>query len=157
MEVQGPNSVEVTWQAPPLVHHNGPILSYIFRYFPSHEPDMTQDSHVTADEGEATQRKTLSNLEPFTRYSFRVSAVNTVGAGPFSVAVEEMTKEHGEDVQLQGSYCKQLFNQSINGFEVVGMVKVTKSNLHDFWYRCLVMGLTHFHEVLYRSRLRSLQ
>ena len=99
VEVQGPNSVEVTWQAPPLVHHNGPILSYIIRYFPSNEPDMTQDSHVTADEGEAIQRKTLSNLEPFTRYSFRVSAVNAAGAGPFSVVVEEITEEDGEFIQ----------------------------------------------------------
>ena len=96
VEVQGPNSVEVTWQAPPLVHQNGPILSYIIRYFPSNEPDMIQDSHVTADEGEAIQRKTLSNLEPFTRYSFRVSAMNAAGAGPFSVAVEETTEEDGE-------------------------------------------------------------
>ena len=96
VEVQGPNSVEVTWQAPPLVHHNGPILSYIIRYFPSNEPDMTQDSHVTADEGEAIQFKTLSNLEPFTRYSFRVSSVNAAGAGPYSVAVEETTEEDGQ-------------------------------------------------------------
>ena len=103
MEVQGPNSVEVTWQAPPLVHHNGAILSYIIRYFPSIEPDMTQDSHVTADEGEAIQRKTLSNLEPFTRYSFRVSAVNAAGAGPFSVAVERTTEEDGELLFIIGS------------------------------------------------------
>ena len=96
VEVEGPNSVEVTWQAPPLVHHNGAILSYIIRYFPSNEPDMTQDSHVTADEDEAIQRKTLSNLEPFTRYSFKVSAVNAAGAGPFSVAVEGTTEEDGE-------------------------------------------------------------
>ena len=103
MEVQGPNSVEVTWQAPPLVHHNGPILSYIIRYFPSNESDMTQDSHVTADGGEAIQRKTLSNLEPFTRYSFRVSAVNAAGAGPFSVAVERTTEEDGEHLFIIGS------------------------------------------------------
>ena len=108
MEVQGPNSVEVTWQAPTRVHHNGPILSYIIRYFPSNEPDMIQDSHVTADEGEAIQCKTLSNLEPFTRYSFRVSAVNAAGGGPFSVVVEETTEEDGEYVKLQGSHCKQL-------------------------------------------------
>ena len=103
MEVQGPNSVEVTWKAPPLVHHNGPILSYIIRYFPSNESDMTQDSHVTADGGEAIQRKTLSNLEPFTRYSFRVSAVNAAGAGPFSVAVEGTTEEDGEYLFIIGS------------------------------------------------------
>ena len=96
MEEQGPNSVEVTWQAPPLVHHNGAILSYIIRYFPSNELNMTQDSHVTADENEVIQRKTLSNLEPFSRYSFKVSAVNAAGAGPFSVAVELTTEEDGE-------------------------------------------------------------
>ena len=96
VEVQGPNSVEVTWQAPPLVHHNGPILSYIIRYFPSNESDMTQDSHVTADRSEVIQHKTLSKLEPFTRYSFKVSALNAAGAGPFSVAVEGTTEEDGE-------------------------------------------------------------
>ena len=100
MEVQGPNSVEVTWQAPPLVHHNGAILSYIIRYFSSNEPYTTQDSHVTADGGEAIQRKTLSNLEPFTRYSFRVSAVNAAGTGPFSVAVERTTEEDGECISF---------------------------------------------------------
>ena len=96
MEVQGPNSVEVTWQAPPLVHHNGAILSYIIRYFPSNEYDMSQDTQVTADEGGAIQRRTLSNLEPFTRYTFKVSAVNAAGAGPFSVTVERTTEEDGE-------------------------------------------------------------
>ena len=96
VEVLGPNSVEVTWQAPPLVHHNGPILSYIIRYFPTSGSAMTQDSHVTADGGEAIQRKTLSNLDPFTRYSFRVSAVYAAGAGSFSVAVERTTEEDGE-------------------------------------------------------------
>ena len=105
VEVQGPNSVEVTWQAPPLVHHNGPILSYIIRYFPSNVSDMTQDSHVAADEGEAIQHKTLSNLEPFTRYSFRVSAVNAAGAGPFSVSVEETTKEDGQCMYLSSILC----------------------------------------------------
>ena len=57
---------------------------------------MTQDSHVEADNDETIQRKSLTNLEPFTRYSFRVSAVNGAGAGPFSVAVEGITEEHGE-------------------------------------------------------------
>ena len=96
VEVQGPNSVEVTWQAPLLVHHNGAILSYIIRYLPSDASDMSQDTHVTADEGETVQRRTLSNLEPFTRYTFKVSAVNAAGAGPYSVAVEGTTEEDGE-------------------------------------------------------------
>ena len=96
MEVLGPTSVEVTWQAPPLEHHNGAILSYIIRYFPFNDPDMSQDTQVTAVEGETIQRKTLSNLKPFTRYTFKVSAVNAAGAGPFSTAVEGATDEDGE-------------------------------------------------------------
>ena len=96
MEVQGSNSVEVTWKAPPLVHHNGAILSYIIRYFPSNDLDRIQDTHVTVDKGGAIQNRTLSNLEPFTRYTFKVSAVNGAGAGPFSVAVEKTTEEDGE-------------------------------------------------------------
>ena len=96
MEVLGPTSVEVTWQAPPLEHHNGAILSYIIRYFPSNDPDMSQDTQVAAVEGETIQRKTVSNLEPFTRYTFQVSAVNAAGVGPFSMVVEGTTDEIGE-------------------------------------------------------------
>ena len=96
MEVLGPTSVEVTWQAPPLEHHNGAILSYLIRYFPSNDPAMSQDTHVTTVEGEIIQRRTLSNLKPFTRYSFKVSAVNAAGAGSFSTAVEGTTDEDGE-------------------------------------------------------------
>ena len=42
---------------------------------------------------------------------------------------------------------------TVHCFKVLGMVKVTKSNLHDFWYRCLVMGLIHIHKILCRSQL----
>ena len=96
MEVLGPTSVEVTWQAPPLEHHNGAILSYIIRYFPSNDPDMSQDTQVAAVEGESIRRKTVSNLKPFTRYTFKVSAVNAAGVGPFNMAVERTTEEDGK-------------------------------------------------------------
>ena len=96
MEVQGPNSVEVTWQVPPLVHHNGPILSYIIQYFPTNDQHKARDIYVTVDQDEAILHTMLTDLVPFTRYSFRVSAVNAAGAGPFSVAVEETTEEDGE-------------------------------------------------------------
>ena len=32
--------------------------------------------------------------------------------------------------------------------KVVGMAEVTKSNLHDFWYRCLVIDLALISEIL---------
>ena len=95
VEVLGPTSVEVTWQAPQPKHQNGAILSYIIRYFPSNDPDI-QETHVTAVRGKAIQHKTLSNLKPFMRYTFKVSAVNAAGVGPFSKAVEGTTEEDGK-------------------------------------------------------------
>ena len=96
MEVLGPNFAEVNWQEPQLVDHNGPILSYIIRYFPSNDQTKVVDVHVTVDQDEAILHSMLTDLVPFTRYSFRVSAVNAAGVGPFSVAVEETTEEDGE-------------------------------------------------------------
>ena len=103
MEVQGPTSVEVTWQAPPLVHQNGPILSYIIRYFPSNDQTEIEDVNVMVDHDKAILHSMLTDLVPSTRYSFTVSAVNAAGAGPFSVAVEQTTEEDGEYLFINGS------------------------------------------------------
>ena len=54
---------------------------------------------------------------------------------------------------IQDSTKAMLLHSSPPEVKVVGMVKVIKSNLHDFWYRCLVRGLIHIHKVLCRSRL----
>ena len=96
MEVLGPGFVEVNWQEPQLVDHNGAILGYIIRHFPSNDQTEIEDVHVTVDQDEAILHTMLTDLVPFTRYSFRVSAVNAAGAGPFSVAVEGTTDEDGE-------------------------------------------------------------
>ena len=96
MEVLGPSFVEVNWQEPQSVDHNGAILGYIIRHFPSNDQTKVVDIHVTVDQDEAILHTMLTDLVPFTRYSFRVSAVNAAGAGPFSVAVEGTTDEDGE-------------------------------------------------------------
>ena len=96
MEVLGPTSVEVTWQAPPLEHHNGAIFSYIIRYFPSNDLNTMEDILVLIDKDEATLHRILTDLVPFTRYSFQISAVNAVGAGPFNTVVAVRTEEDGE-------------------------------------------------------------
>ena len=103
MKVLGPTSVEVTWQAPPPEHHNGAILSYIVRYFPSNDPGMSQDTHVTVVQNEVVQRKTVSNLKPFMRYTFKGSAVNAPEFGPFSMTVEGRTEEDGECMQFNST------------------------------------------------------
>ena len=96
VEVLGPSFVEVNWQEPQSVDHNGAILGYIIRYFPSNDQTEIEDVHVTVDQDEAILHTMLTDLVPFTRYSFRVSAVNAAGVGPFSVAVEGTTDEDGE-------------------------------------------------------------
>ena len=96
VEVLGPSFVEVNWQEPQSVDHNGAILGYIIRYFPSNYQTKIEDVHVTVDQDEAILHTMLTDLVPFTRYSFTVSAVNAAGAGPFSVAVEQTTEEDGQ-------------------------------------------------------------
>ena len=99
MEVLGPTSVKITWQAPPLEHHNGAIFSYIIRYFPSTFSNKTKDIYITASKDENFLHRILTDLVPFTRYSFQMSAVNAAGAGPFSTVVAVRTEEEGTQVQ----------------------------------------------------------
>ena len=37
--------------------------------------------------------------------------------------------------------------------KVVGTAKVMESNLHDFWYRCLVIDLVLISEILFQASL----
>ena len=41
----------------------------------------------------------------------------------------------------------------VPGLKVVGTAKVTKSNLHNFWYRCLVIDLVLISEILSQASL----
>ena len=45
------------------------------------------------------------------------------------------------------AHCAQLKHVYLN-VKVVGKAQATKSNLHNFWYRCLVVGLIDVSEVL---------
>ena len=98
VEVLGASFAEVTWQAPPLEHQNGHILTYIIRYFPTNDPSKMEDIFKTVlfNDDEADLYRMLTDLVPFTRYSFQVSAVNAAGASPFSTAVDGITKEDGK-------------------------------------------------------------
>lgn len=72
---------------PPLLHErNGVIISYTVTLTSagSTTTSITTDTMFTA-----------TNLQPFTPYTFNLSAATSVGSGPISGAVTEITAEDG--------------------------------------------------------------
>ena len=72
----------------------------------------------------------------------------------FNAAVKRLIELHGVRQALITSPFKVRAKKVVGlrqplkiHFKVVGMVKLIKSNLHDFWCRYLVLGLIHIHKV----------
>ena len=82
--------MEVTWQ----VHYNIDVLIHTYRCIPTIVLNKMEALFVTLDQVDL--HTMLTDLLLFTRYTFKVSAVNAAEAGPFSVAVEGTTEEDGE-------------------------------------------------------------
>ena len=83
----GPTSIHLTWDPPPLEHHNGEIDGYLVNvteiatgHFMQHFSNQTQI--------------TIENLHPFYAYHCQVTAV-TVGEGPYTDVVIVVTDESG--------------------------------------------------------------
>ena len=82
-----PTSIHLTWDPPPLEHHNGEIDGYLVNvteiatgHFAQHISNQTQI--------------TIENLHPFYAYHCQVTAV-TVGEGPYTDVVIVVTDESG--------------------------------------------------------------
>ncbi len=76
------------WNGPTCVERNGEIRNYEYEYeaLDHWVPDKVKS-------GSSPQsRVELSNLVPYTRYGFRVRAVNSKGSGPYSEFVPLTTK-----------------------------------------------------------------
>ena len=82
------------------------------------------------------------------RWTAAVNRKNWIG-----VTAHTSSPDQKATILSSPSYVPTVFSYVESLVKVVGTVKVTKSNLHDFWYRCLVMGLIHIHKVLCRSQL----
>ena len=72
--------------------------------FLQHRAKGSEDAYKEID-GIATTRYSVGGLSPYSHYDFRVAAVNTIGQGPSSEAVEARTAE-----QAPSSPPRQVWN-----------------------------------------------
>ena len=74
-------SLNVSWQPPLEIDHNGPIIGYMINY----TRDMSDDVMIVNVTSGTTH--TISGLVTFAKYLVAVAAVNVNGAGPFSDSI----------------------------------------------------------------------
>ncbi len=73
-------SLTLTWTQIDVSQRNGIITRYIIQYGEGNTRDMT----ITTPSSATTHL--ITDLKPFTNYTFTVAGVNSVNAGPFSAA-----------------------------------------------------------------------
>ena len=79
-----PASLMVTWQPPPLIDQNGPIISYDISFLNNADGD-TRNVTIAGTE------ITITDLTPFVGYSVQVAASNTNGTGVFSTVISQVS------------------------------------------------------------------
>ncbi|KAI8495317.1 Interleukin-6 receptor subunit [Branchiostoma belcheri] len=89
----GPTSLTLTWEPLRLEWRGGILLGYLVQYCPLVEGAVCAEGSVRTVNvtGEETASVLLQGLSPFTRYSVRIAAVNSVGSGQFSAASVQTT------------------------------------------------------------------
>ena len=75
-----PTEVSLRWREVACVQQNGPITSYVVRYYAT----CGADRHVQWNKSIVTAGSTIDGLAPNTEYAFQVAAINGNGTGPFS-------------------------------------------------------------------------
>ncbi len=84
-----PRSVTLLWGPPPAEHQNGNIVGYRIEFITLSPHNSTQFFTVSTS-------LDVALLDPFTSYSFSVTAATAVGFGPESEHAELQTAEDGE-------------------------------------------------------------
>ena len=87
------SSININWGEVPCQHRNGEITGYVVVYRKvlargRRERRQTQEGMVMVK----GQTATIDNLDPITKYSVMVAAVNNAGTGVFSEPVTASTK-----------------------------------------------------------------
>ena len=90
-------SLMVSWQPPPPIDHNGPIIGYVIQYTRVGSSDMMS---VNVNSDTATQY-TISELTALVNYSITLAAVNINGTGPFSNPVIGRSQSKGDSELIQ--------------------------------------------------------
>lgn len=79
-------SILLTWDPPPIHERNGIITSYTI----THVVAGNSSTLTTAD-----QMLLVTNLRPFTPYTFEIAASTSIGLGPRTSPLTENTPEAG--------------------------------------------------------------
>ena len=69
-------SVVLSW-SPPLHHHYSPVLHYIIHILEGEDTDWETHEVITTTSEETSYN--VTDLQPFTVYSFKVTGVNSIG------------------------------------------------------------------------------
>ena len=85
-----PASLNVSWQLPIEIGHNGPITGYVIKY------TRVGSSIVTSETVTNKTTHTVSGLVAYVNYSVMVAAVNVNETGVFSDPVVEISGETGK-------------------------------------------------------------
>ena len=86
-----PVSVEVSWTSIPIEQQNGYIIGYTLQVVGPNSNCI----HEILVEGEDANSIGISNLKPFTLYTFKVSAKTKAGSGP-AASISSKTPEGSE-------------------------------------------------------------
>lgn len=108
----------VTWNIPSRDSWNGELIGYTVNCteekqhinYISSNASLQKSIHV---DGFATTKTIIKNLRTFRRYSIIVRAINSFGAGPFSLPVFATTLEGVPEAPPQNINCGALTSQSI--------------------------------------------
>ena len=85
-------SLNVSWQPPPPIDHNGAITGYMIQY----TRDDGSSDPMTMTVNSVTRQVTIPSLTAFVDYSVTVAAVNSAGTGNFSDAMVVRSGQDGE-------------------------------------------------------------
>lgn len=88
--ILGPTSFLLTWEPPPIEHHNGEIREYRINIT---EVETGREFRFTTEDTDIIIR----DLHPFYRYICTVTAV-TVSEGPYSANITARTHEDGKQL-----------------------------------------------------------
>lgn len=75
--------LEISWQPPPTIDHNGALTAYQINYSRVGGSTITMTTSV----GSTSTTYTLTGLVAHVDYSIQLAAMNNDGIGPFSTSV----------------------------------------------------------------------
>jgi len=103
---ESPFSMNISWEPPPLDHHNGLIVTYhlvVTDILTAHGSDYSKSTPGRAmniSVAASSNPYLINNLVANQTYTVRIAAATRVGVGPFSVELNETTQEDGKFVDL---------------------------------------------------------